>query len=404
MNAKRAKLNHKDVTTTEGASDPGWRTALQAAAQSQVVHARVVPTVAAFSRDDVIKRLEAVLQRVLADIVAGRNAKLSFEEHHSYKSIEFDFVTKCHRPVAEPSLTTLALRSNKTLKSFVVMLRIMEVVHELLLSNKHATKRDIYYMDVTLFEKQAIVDRAIENIASMLHVPRTALHVVGTEKSLVAGHVNWKEKGDTIDCMHYLHTGKPIPGDTNRIEDLRTDARFLLIVEDHATFMRLLNDGFVTKYGPCALLTGKGVPDLAARRFVRMLKDTLPSLVVLALCDYDPWGLQILCTYAFGSLRMTYDAESLATPELLWLGVHDEDLKKWELPAACFANLTDVDKRKGETMLSMPALQAKPTWRNQLKSMLAGGKKIEMQALSSLSISFLCDTFLPDKMAKTQWL
>jgi DNA topoisomerase VI subunit A len=38
--------------------------------------------------------------------------------------------------------------------------------------------RDIHYMDVTLFEKQAIVDRAIENIASMLHVPRTALHVV----------------------------------------------------------------------------------------------------------------------------------------------------------------------------------------------------------------------------------
>jgi hypothetical protein len=55
---------------------------------------------------------------VLADIVAGRNAKLSFEEHHSYKTIEFDFVAKCHRPVAEPSLTTLSLRSNKTLKSF----------------------------------------------------------------------------------------------------------------------------------------------------------------------------------------------------------------------------------------------------------------------------------------------
>ncbi len=43
--------------------------------------------------------------------------------------------------------------------------------------------------------------------------------------------------------------------------------------------------------------------------------------------------------------------------------MHDEDLKKWELPAACFANLTDVDKRKGQAMLSMPALQAKPTWR-----------------------------------------
>ena len=66
MSAKRAKLNHGDVTTTEvrfksdlhdkrvtlafqAASDPGWRTALQAAAHSQVVHARVVPTVVAFS-------------------------------------------------------------------------------------------------------------------------------------------------------------------------------------------------------------------------------------------------------------------------------------------------------------------------------------------------------------------
>jgi DNA topoisomerase VI subunit A len=36
--------------------------------------------------------------------------------------------------------------------------------------------------------------------------------------------------------------------------------------------------------------------------------------------------------------------------------------------------------------------------------MLVGGKKIEMQALSSISISFLCDTFLPHKVAKAQWL
>jgi DNA topoisomerase VI subunit A len=61
-------------------------------------------------------------------------------------------------------------------------------------------------MDVTLFGKQGVVDRAIENIASMLRVPRTSLHVVGAERSLVAGHVSWKENGAAIDCMHYLDT------------------------------------------------------------------------------------------------------------------------------------------------------------------------------------------------------
>jgi DNA topoisomerase VI subunit A len=36
--------------------------------------------------------------------------------------------------------------------------------------------------------------------------------------------------------------------------------------------------------------------------------------------------------------------------------------------------------------------------------MLLGGKKMEMQGLSSLSLSFMCDTFLPTKIAGAQWL
>jgi len=84
------------------------------------------------------------------------------------------------------------------------LFRVLDIIHELLLCNKHATKRDIYYMDVTLFCKQDVVDRSLENIAAMLRVPRTALHVMGTEKSLVAGNVCWKENGDLINCMDYL--------------------------------------------------------------------------------------------------------------------------------------------------------------------------------------------------------
>ncbi len=60
---------------------------------------------------------------------------------------------------------------------------------------------------------------------------------------------------------------------------------------------------------------------------------------------------------------MSYDAVNLATPEIKWLGLHDGDLKRWPLLPKCFTPLSDKDRRKGELMLSMPALQAKPKWR-----------------------------------------
>lgn len=38
--------------------------------------------------------------------------------------------------------------------------------------------RDIYYTDVQIFGRQEVSNRAIENIASMLGIPRSQLHVV----------------------------------------------------------------------------------------------------------------------------------------------------------------------------------------------------------------------------------
>jgi len=101
---------------------------------------------------------------------------------------------------------------------------------------------------------------------------------------------------------------------------------------------------------------------------------------------------------------MTYDAENLATPELLWLGIHHKDLKNWTLPSSCFVDLNEKDLHKGQLMLQMPALQAKPTWRKQLVLMAETGKKMELQALASRSISFLCDEFFAEKIASKQWL
>lgn len=49
------------------------------------------------------------------------------------------------------------------------------------------------------------------------------------------------------------------------------------------------------------VITGKGFPDFTTRKFVKICAESL-SIPVLALTDCDPWGIEIVCVYKYGSL------------------------------------------------------------------------------------------------------
>jgi len=116
------------------------------------------------------------------------------------------------------------------------------------------------------------------------------------------------EDGDEIDCSRMGVGGKAIPPFIDKITDLRSDAKFVLLVEKDAAFMRLAEDRFYNKY-PCIIITAKGQPDVATRYvqdvasqarvcltaysacrlFLRKVKTTL-NIPVLGLVDSDPYG------------------------------------------------------------------------------------------------------------------
>lgn len=71
------------------------------------------------------------------------------------------------------------------------------------------------------------------------------------------------------------------------------------------------------KTNKCVLITGKGYPDVGTRELVRLIADQSNSKVfvffrfftvitrnvvpIFVLADCDPYGLDIVCVYAFGS-------------------------------------------------------------------------------------------------------
>lgn len=192
----------------------------------------------------------------------------------------------------------------------------------------------------------------------------------------MVGRVQFEEDGDFIDCTRMGVGGKAIPPYIDKITNIQSDAKFILVracvcvvgrlhkipkatmyqpqfnlrehhthlqlVEKEAAYMRLAEDRFYNKY-PCIVITAKGQPDVATRLFLKKLKTTL-HIPVLGLVDSDPYGtdvcdgwrvvdqpslthanasinnrptgLKILSVYMTGSKNMSYDSASLTTSDI----------------------------------------------------------------------------------------
>lgn len=233
-----------------------------------------------------------------------------------------------------------------------VFLRVIEFVLDGLRASTIATKRDLYYRDPKLFLRQAVVDRIVEDLAAGLGVRRADLNVVAASKGLFGGCL----KVTTTDgiVLEGGEQGALVPP-ARRIDNLDCgEARWVLVIEKEAVFQSLCRVDFYRDgpIGPGILLTGKGYPDVVTRELLRALSDQLgPSIPLLCMVDADPHGIQILSTYKLGSAALRFDAESLAVPELEWLGVKGTEWDQMGVERSRLLALTKADRKKALDMV-----------------------------------------------------
>jgi len=74
---------------------------------------------------------------------------------------------------------------------------------------------------------------------------------------------------------------------------------------------------------------GKGYPDVATRQLVATLSTRLPRRVpIFCLVDGDPYGLDIMSVYKYGSRAMAHEGEKLAAGRIEYLGIFPSELTK----------------------------------------------------------------------------
>ncbi|KAJ3487439.1 hypothetical protein NLI96_g3532 [Meripilus lineatus] len=191
---------------------------------------------------------------------------------------------------------------------------------------------DMFYKDTQLFKTQSVVNKLVDDVAATLGVGRAHLNVCASPKGMFCG---------TALQIH-LHSEEIIFG--TDAEPLEFQGSLIPSAEDIAGF---------TVHEDLAWVLGKGYPDLATSQLVALLSSSLPpSIPFLALVDADPYGIDIMSVFKYGSASMAHEHATSTTPTLRWVGLKSSELDRpWAL-----VPITRHDEKKTMRMLTQRAL------------------------------------------------
>jgi meiotic recombination protein SPO11 len=340
--------------------------------------------------------IEAAVLRILADIADLKNPYFEMDRKTTWADVRFS-PSKGLQRVNEHKRKCFFMTNGNAFGRFGLILYMLSQVQYNLISSSKSTIRQVFYENVQLFRQQQTVSDLIDDLSGMLHVNRREMNILATAKGLVFGDLQFRvgDEGDVTDCSSLPVL---IPNDVSAITYINSNAKLVFIIEKDATFQKMLDDKFISHIRePTILITGKGFPDVSTRELVRLLRAELPKHVhFYAVCDADPWGIEIVCVYAFGSLSRAH--EDLAVPSIRWLGLHPSDIRTFKLKERSGIPLRDSDRAKIDDLMARPYIQAKPSWCKQLEELKRLDCKLEIQGLQVINPTFLCEVYLVSKM------
>ncbi|XP_057802778.1 meiotic recombination protein SPO11-2 [Salvia miltiorrhiza] len=300
-------------------------------------------------------------------------------------------LTENTRIFLSDSFSTKSLMNENTANSLIRVWKVMEMCYQILGQEKKVTQRELFYKLLSdspqYFTSQLQVNRSIQDLVALLRCSRYSLGIMATSRGVVAGRLILQEPNqDVIDCSVCGSSGYAISGDLNFLENLviKSDARYIIVVEKHAVFQRLAEDRLFNQI-PCILITAKGYPDIGTRFLLHRMSREFPQLPILALVDWNPAGLAILCTFKFGSVTMGLEAYRYAC-NVKWLGLRKDDIEQL-IPEESLIPLKPRDYQIAKSLESSEMLQ--DTYKEELAAMIQSGRRSEIEALYFNGYDFL---------------
>lgn len=295
---------------------------------------------------DIPKEAKNLAEKMLSDLEKSKRPVLEAVKtslDNSYYNPKVGYLQAGDKRVR----TELNVSSVQKLARVVFMLEIL--LRNLEIGSVN-TKRELYYICKGLikgnnrykpldFEDQPESDAIIDFIGDMLQVYREELNCFANDRGgqtysqqLVVTETMPDGEKATID-LSTLGTAPFQP--KNKPQSLKLKAKkkidFCLIVESEGTANTLVTMGF-TKRNNCILMGAQGVPSNAVRGWCKLIEEEL-SVPMYFFGDLDAYTMQnIYRTLKAGSAASLIRNADFSAPQVKFLGVLPEDIKKYDLP------------------------------------------------------------------------
>jgi DNA topoisomerase-6 subunit A len=139
------------------------------------------------------------------------------------------------------------------------------------------------------------------------------------------------------------------------------------------------------------------------RRLLQRFNQEL-RLPIICLLDCDPWGHYIYSVIKQGSISLAFESSRLAIPEAKFLGLRAKDYTECALSEAVKIDLSDNDTKRAREIAAYPWFEHHKGWQKEISKMQANGFKMEVEALITKDISYVTETYVPERLKAKDWL
>lgn len=356
-------------------------------------------------RKDIPKEAKAMCEAMLSDLEKAKRPVLEAVKcslDNSFYSPKVGFLTPGEKVVK----TELNVSSVQKMARTIFML---EVMLGNLQSGAVNTKRELYYISKGLvrsnahfkpldFDDQPESDAVIDFICDMLEVYREEMNCFANDrggqtysKNLVVTET--LADGDTavvdlsgLGTTPFQPKNKP---QQFKLKPKKGKIDFCLIVESEGTANTLVANGMHIRHN-CIILGAQGVPSNGVRGWCKTIQDQL-KIPMYFYGDLDAYTLQnIFRTLKAGSAASLIRNSDFSAPEVRFLGVLPEDVKKYDL--LCYS-VNDRDAAEARSLKkAKDALENDPFFQDKKNGRLADilrwlvkeKKRCEQQAVFSV--------------------
>ncbi len=298
-------------------------------------------------------------------------------------------------------------------KSFMQTLLIASGCKKLIDEDKNVSIRGLYYLskhtirgtNEKTFTEQKESDPIIEDLEVALDALREELHVYAKATGTIAGNLTVVSKDDEIDLRRMGAGGYSVPSivEPDVFQLKKCEARYVLHVEKDTVWQRFNEDKFWKKNN-CILTHGGGQPPRGVRRLLHRMHHEL-KLPVYCLLDNDPWGHYIYSVIKQGSINLAFESRRMAVPEAKFIGVRSGDYEEFGLSDDVKIAVDDKDIKRAKQILNYPWFKGKKEWEKEIAALLKHGFKMEVEALLQKGITFVTETYVPQRLKqKAKWL